>query len=101
MLARDMLSTLRARDLEEAGRAVAQQIGLTYRPAGDGRVSGTYVRAVDRPSGRFAILDDGAGSFALVPWRPVIEQRLGQSISATVQGSGVSWELGRARGLSI
>jgi hypothetical protein len=45
-------------------------------------------------SGRYAMLDDGMG-FSLVPWRPVIEQRLGQQIAATVRGSGVSWEVGR------
>jgi hypothetical protein len=51
-------------------------------------------------SGRYAMLDDGMG-FSLVPWRPVIEQRLGQQISATVRGTGVSWEVGRQRGISI
>ncbi len=49
-------------------------------------------------SGRFAMLDDGLG-FTLVPWRPVVEQRLGQSVSATVQAGRVTWEFGRARGL--
>ena len=40
-------------------------------------------------SGRYAMLDDGM-RFSLVPWRPVIEQRLGQQIAATVRGGGVS-----------
>ncbi len=48
-------------------------------------------------SGRYAMLDDGMG-FSLVPWRPVIEQRVGQQPAATVLGGGVSWELGRQRG---
>jgi hypothetical protein len=51
-------------------------------------------------SGRYAMLDDGMG-FSLVPWRPVIEQRLGQQIAATVRGVGVSWEIGKVRGPSI
>jgi len=46
------------------------------------------------------MLDDGMG-FSLVPWRPVIEQRLGQRLSAVVRGSSVSWQLGRQRGMSI
>lgn len=46
-------------------------------------------------SGRYATLDDGIG-FSLVPWKPVIEQRLGQQIAATVHGGGVTWEIGRA-----
>ncbi|HMM72003.1 MAG TPA: DUF3363 domain-containing protein, partial [Rhodocyclaceae bacterium] len=37
----------------------------------------------------------------LVPWKPVIEQRLGQQIAATVRSGGVSWEVGRQRGLSV
>lgn len=32
---------------------------------------------------------DGMG-FILVPWRPVIEQRLGQQLAAMVRGGGVS-----------
>jgi len=46
------------------------------------------------------MLDDGLG-FTLVPWKPVIEQRLGQSLAATVRGGHVSWELGRQRGPSV
>lgn len=41
-----------------------------------GGVAGIYRRSVKLASGRYAMLDDGMG-FSLVPWRPVIEQRLG------------------------
>ncbi len=64
------------------------------------RVAGIYRRRVMLASGRYAMLDDGMG-ISLVPWRPVIEQRLGQQIAATVRGGGVSWEVGRARGPSV
>lgn len=60
------------------------------------RVAGIYRRSVMLASGRYAMLDDGMG-FSLVPWRPVIEQRLGQQIAATVRGGGVSWEIGRGQ----
>jgi hypothetical protein len=60
-------------------------------------VTGTYRRDVQLASGRFAMLDDGIG-FSLVPWRPVVEQRLGQQVSAIIRGSSVTWELGRQRG---
>lgn len=43
-------------------------------------------------SGRYAVLDDGKG-FSLVPWKPIIESRLGQQITATLYGGGVSWGL--------
>jgi len=30
-----------------------------------------------------------------VPWKPVIEQRLGQTMTAVVRGSSVTWDMGR------
>lgn len=76
-------------------------MGLEHRPVADGqRVAGIYRRSVMLASARYAMLDDGVG-FSLVPWRPVIEQRLGQQLAATVHGSGVSWEIGRQRGMSV
>ncbi|WP_449500873.1 DUF3363 domain-containing protein [Affinibrenneria salicis] len=64
------------------------------------RVTGVYRRSVMLASGRYAMLDDGLG-FSLVPWKPVIVQRLGQQMAATVRGDGMSWEIGRQRGVSI
>jgi hypothetical protein len=46
------------------------------------------------------MLDDGMG-FSLVPWRPVIEQRLGPQIAATVRGGRVYREIGRQRSPSV
>ncbi|HBO0349226.1 relaxase/mobilization nuclease and DUF3363 domain-containing protein [Pseudomonas aeruginosa] len=101
VLARNLLSTLRERELSATAREIAAQTGLHYRPPVDGkRVSGVYRRSVQLASGRFALLDDGVG-FSLVPWRPVIESRLGQDLSAVVRGTSVSWQLGRQRGPSI
>jgi hypothetical protein len=62
--------------------------------------SGVYRRSIQLASGRFAMLDDGLG-FSLVPWRPVIEKRLGQSLSAAVRGDRVAWRFGRELGPSI
>jgi hypothetical protein len=36
-------------------------------------------------SGRYAMLNDGK-AFSFMPWKPVIEQRLGQQLAATVRG---------------
>ncbi|EPW8900884.1 relaxase/mobilization nuclease and DUF3363 domain-containing protein [Pseudomonas aeruginosa] len=101
VLARNLLATLRGRELTAVAREISAQTGLQYRPAVDSqRVNGIYRRSVQLASGRFALLDDGIG-FSLVPWKPVIEQRLGQSVSAVIQGNGASWQLGRQRGPSI
>jgi len=95
VLARNLLSTLRTKDLENAARRIESDTGLVYRPAPDGeRVSGMYRRSLLVASGRFAMIDDGVG-FSLVPWRPVVEARLGQSVSAIVRGPGVSWDISR------
>jgi type IV secretory pathway VirD2 relaxase len=101
VLARNLLATLRGRELAAAAREISAQTGMQYRPAAEGqRVSGIYRRSVQRASGRYALLDDGIG-FSLVPWKPVVEQRLGQSVSAVIQGNSASWQLGRQRGPSI
>lgn len=101
VLARNLLAALRERELAKAGQDIAAETGLVHRPLADSqRVAGTYRRSVMLASGRFAMLDDGVG-FSLVPWRPVIEARLGQSLAATVHGGGVSWMIGRSRGLGV
>ncbi|MBG5193254.1 relaxase/mobilization nuclease and DUF3363 domain-containing protein [Pseudomonas aeruginosa] len=101
ILARNLLATLRGRELAQVAKDIAAEAGLEYQPMADGqRVAGIYRRSVILASGRYAMLDDGKG-FSLVPWKPVIEQRLGQQLAATVRGGGVSWEIGRQRGSSI
>ncbi len=101
VLARNLLATLRGRELTAAARELSAQTGMQYRPAVEGQhVSGIYRRSVQLASGRYALLDDGIG-FSLVPWKPVIEQKLGQSVSAVIQGNSISWQLGRQRGPSI
>ena len=99
VLARNLLSTLRDRELAETGKVIQQQTGLIHHLLRDGEsASGVYRRSIQLVSGRFAMLDDGIG-FSLVPWRPVVEQRLGQQVAAVVRGSSVTWAIGRQRGL--
>ncbi|MGE4404944.1 relaxase/mobilization nuclease domain-containing protein [Pseudomonas sp.] len=102
ILARNLLATLRGRELAKAAQDITAETGLEHRSVADGqRVAGVYRRSVMLASGRYAMLDDGMG-FSLVPWKPVIEQQLGQRIAATVRGGGaVSWEIGRKRGPAI
>ncbi|URG49327.1 relaxase/mobilization nuclease and DUF3363 domain-containing protein [Pectobacterium quasiaquaticum] len=101
VLARNLLATLRGRELVKAAQDIATETGLEHRPVVEGqRIAGTYRRSVMLASGRYAMLDDGVG-FSLVPWRLAIEQRLGQQITATVRGSSVSWEIGGQRGRGV
>jgi len=101
ILARNLLGTLHNRELAQAAQGIAAETGLEHRPVTDGqRVAGIYRRSVMLASGRYAMLDDGMG-FSLVPWKPVIEQRLGQQLAATVRGGGVFWAIGRQVGRSV
>ncbi|CAN7492799.1 DUF3363 domain-containing protein [Phenylobacterium sp. LjRoot225] len=100
-LACDLLGALRRRELEAVGVRLAAETGLAHRPTIDGEiVRGTYRRQLELVSGRFAMIDAGMG-FSLVPWRPVLENRLGQEVSGQVQGAGVQWTFGRSRGVGV
>jgi type IV secretory pathway VirD2 relaxase len=99
--ARNLLITLRARELNNAINIISVDSGLEHRLVVDGqRISGIYRRSVSLASGRFALVDDSVG-FSLVPWRPAIERRLGQSVSGIVRSGDVSWDFSRQRGVGI
>ena len=100
--ARDLLATLRTRELDAAAAKLEADIGLPFRKSADGEsVAGVYRQRLDLASGRFAMLDDGMG-FELVPWKPQLEKHLGQTVSGTLTpGGGIDWTLGRKRGLGI
>lgn len=101
VLARNLLATLRGRELAQAAKDIAAETGMEHRPVADGqRVAGIYRRSVMLASGRYAMLDDGM-NFSLVPWKAVIERHLGQTVAAVMRINGVSWDLGRQRGLAI
>ncbi len=101
VLHRNLLMTLRGRELASVGKDLQDQTGQIYRMLKDGQeASGVYRRSIQLASGRFAMLDDGM-RFSLVPWRPVIEPRLGKTLTATVRGGSVSWGFGRQRGQSM
>ena len=98
---RNLLTRLRQWEIEGLAKTIEKETGRTHRPVVDGqRVRGVYRQVVTGASGRFALLDDGLG-FSLVPWKPVIEQQLGRSISAVVRGDSVSWRMGRELGISM
>lgn len=102
VLTRDLLKTLRSRDLAEAGEAITAQTGLPHRPSAEGdKISGTYRQRLQLASGRFAMIDDGL-SFELVPWRPQLDKHLGQHVTGAMKaGGGIDWTLGRSRGIGI
>ncbi len=97
-----LIDTLRQSELNAAAKSLAAETGLPHMPSGQGDyVAGTYRQRVTLASGRFAMIDDGLG-FQLVPWRPALEQKLGQHVSGTMlPNGGVDWSFGRKRGLGL
>jgi type IV secretory pathway VirD2 relaxase len=102
IFARDLLNTLRQRELDAAAANLSAETGLSHRPSAEGEhVSGVYRRRVTLASDRFAMIDDGMG-FRLVPWRPALEQQLGNSVTGVMApGGNVDWNFGRKRGIGI
>ena len=98
---RDLLDTLRRRELETTAARIGLSAGLPYHPTKEGEaVAGVYRQRINLASGRFAMIDDGLG-FSLVPWSPSLERHIGRHVSGIAQASRIDWSFGRARGLAI
>ncbi|MFA9200802.1 MAG: relaxase/mobilization nuclease domain-containing protein [Cypionkella sp.] len=102
IFARDLLETLRRRELGDVAARLSSETGLPHRTVAEGEhVGGVYRQRLQLASGRFAMLDDGLG-FQLVPWSPSLEKRLGRQLNGVaLAGGGVEWSFGRKRGLSL
>lgn len=100
VFARDLIETLRQRELAAAARRLSGQAGLEAQAIGaDGVVAGTYRQRVTLASGRFAMIDNGLG-FTLVPWRPDLERHLGRHVEGVLTpGAGVAWSFAPKRGV--
>ncbi|PRD40533.1 hypothetical protein C5748_26390 [Phyllobacterium phragmitis] len=98
---RNLLATLREREVAGVGAQMATSRALPFRAATDGEtVSGKFTGTVQLSSGKFAVVEK-AHEFTLVPWRPIIDRQLGREVMGIVQGGSVSWQLGRQRGLGL
>jgi type IV secretory pathway VirD2 relaxase len=100
-IGRNLVGTLRDRELDAIGRNLASETGLVHLPAKTGdQVSGVYRQRLSLASGRFAMIDNGLG-FQLVPWIPTLERELGRHVSGIAGPGGVEWSFGRKRDLSL
>jgi type IV secretory pathway VirD2 relaxase len=101
-VSKDFIANLERTEVTRVGKALAAERGLKFTAAKSGEyASGTLVGSTQLASGRFAMIDDGIG-FQLVPWQPVLDNRIGQHITGTVRDAGgIEWSFGRKRGLGI
>ena len=95
------LEKLEKMDLDALSKSLSSDLGKTYSPAPQsGHISGTYREAIQRPSGKYAVVEKSK-EFSLVPWRETMDRNLGKSISGVIKGQSISWTLTQARGHSI
>ncbi|ARP64287.1 type VI secretion protein [Mesorhizobium sp. WSM1497] len=102
ILARNLVDTLRSREVEALGTQLAAETGLVFTKAEAGsHVAGIYRQRFSLASGRFAMIDDGLG-FRLVPWSPSLDRELSRHVSGVVRGTkGIEWSVGRKRSLGV
>ena len=101
------VAALERQEIARVGGAMASSRGRTFQPVQPGEyVSGTLVGAAHLASGRYAMLETVSGEgrlgFTLVPWQPVLDNRIGQHIAGVVRDAGgIDWSFGRKRGLGL
>lgn len=103
VFAKNVIGTLRRREIEALGKQLAAETGQPFNAAAAGGeyVAGTYRQRFALASGRFAMIDDGLG-FQLVPWTPSLEKQLGRHVSGVARSDGgIDWGFGRSRGLGL
>lgn len=108
ILQRNLLATLRERELNTVAERLAADTGLHHleRTKPGEYVSGTLRQRLDLSSGRFAIIEsvdpDGGLGFRLVPWSKEIDKNIGQHITGVARDTGgINWSIGRGRGLGL
>ena len=90
---------LRQLGLHSTGARLSDATGLPYSPHRRGEaISGTLVGSVEAPHGRLAHIERSK-DFTLVPWRDVLDGRVGQRVSGVSGPGGIDWSLGRGRGV--
>ncbi len=98
---RGLLKTLEAREVMKVAASITEETGKTFRPAKKGdKIQGIYAKPVELVSGRYALIEKSK-EFTLVPWRAVLERARGQAVSGVMSGGGISWTIGRKKGIGI
>lgn len=92
-----MIAALQRRELLRVAGQLSDELGLPFAEVRTGeRIEGKLVRPVDMTSGRHALIER-ARDFTLVPWRSVLEPRMGKPVSGIMREGGISWIFGRQR----
>ena len=94
------LKALEQLDLKDAGQGLSHEYEKPYKSAAtSGKVSGVYRKAIERPSGKYAVIEKSK-EFTLVPWRETMDRNLGKSVTGVIKGQTISWTLTKGRGIT-
>lgn len=102
IMQRDLLATLRRRELEAVGEKLSAETGLPHVKTVAGQhVAGVVRQRLALSSGRFAMIDSGLG-FQLVPWSRGLDSNLGKHVAGMTKVSGgIELAVGRKRDLGL
>lgn len=94
----DALSRLAARETLKLAQGLAKELGKTWSATVIGeRIEGRVTRRLQMVGGAYALVER-SHDFTLVPWRHVLERRIGRQVSGIARPGGISWSFGRERG---
>ncbi len=94
----DLVATLERSDLDRTTERLSRELGKPHvAPQAGLHVTGICRGKVEAGTSSYAIIERSQ-EFSLVPWRPVLERRIGQYVEGLVRGSSISWTFGRERG---
>ncbi len=91
-----MMAELHRRELRQVAGQLSKEMGLGYVEHSGGAIEGTYRKAVQVGSARYAVIEKSR-EFTLVPWRPVLEKQIGRHVSGIDRAGSISWTFGRQR----
>jgi hypothetical protein len=95
----NLLALLRQRELQRIISSLEQEMGLPHAaPVRGERIEGIVRRPVQVGDHRYALIEKSR-EFSLVPWRQVLERTIGKEVSGIMREEGISWMIGRSRGL--
>ena len=97
----DLNEVLKGRELRQATDQLSKELGLDFKPARlYESVEGKLSRAVIMGGNKYALIER-SHEFSLVPWKPTLENHIGEFVSGQVKSNGISWDIGRQRGLGL
>jgi type IV secretory pathway VirD2 relaxase len=96
-----LIEALHRREIAAVSVEITKASGLSYTKARSGEViEGRLRQSVTLGSGKFAVIERSK-DFTLVPWRPVLENHVGKTVSGILREYGINWTIGRGKGIGI